>query len=925
MAVTVTTNITVLDSADDVGGNPNNIWYVGGIHSALENDPDSNVEGTNNVAHRVNTGGGVGYTVFEAANAGIGGSINFTSAANDGKHLYAWCRQSMIWALKASGGVKFHIASGENANYGEWNVLGSDHGVASYKAWVNGVVDPVHPFTNTTGTPPALSSVAWCGTRSNWATGNGKVVAIIDEVKIASEVYIKGGTTGARGTFPEIYTDDETNGYGFVKGVGGIYFVNIGLEFGDDVGTTSTYFKDVLQTVIFEDYSVSGALYKLTTVGNSTGTNSFILGNSSGTGTAKEGSGGVIFRAAGEVPFRVHCMDTNNDESHFFGCAFIGPANLYACPMRNYKFEDNSATSFTDDTRDANDAGASDAPLMPATQALNDAAYFGHDAHTYGLEITVGTAKTGTWSVVWEYYDGTAWTALQNVTDGTNSFATTGAQTVTWTMPPLWQKNAVDGNTRYWVRARIDSFTSSGTQPQLTIAKMQMSGDVHAHHGGVEFIGCNFVNMGSIHIHDGAFLKKSVITDSTVPSTNGAVDFGTSNPTTDTVRDLTIQNCAKGIQVHDYARPLNAGAAVNKGGGLVGIPITAHGWTGGKSVTITGTTNYNGTYTLDVTTSTNEIVIPATFVSETFATTDLASPNETFDLRNIKFANNTHDIRVDFPVNSTVDLNVLEGGDTPSVDNVNTSTVNVNNAVNITVAGVTEGTPVKMVADETVGTITKGDLIFEDLADNTGAVASTINYEAAFNPSGLDVRVVARNQGVATACIAEDGGAFTDETLAGVNNTTADMTLLPAVPVANDAYYFGHDEQFPSLKLDVTTAMTGTGNTIVWEYYNGTIWTALSGVVDGTSGLETLGENYVSWTLPGNWATTTVNTQGPFFYVRARLSATTTVTAVPVGRRVALDVTRYLPYDAIRTITATGLADSASWTEDSISQFNPNA
>jgi len=59
-------------------------------------------------------------------------------------------------------------------------------------------------------------------------------------------------------------------------------------------------------------------------------------------------------------------------------------------------------------------------------------------------------------------------------------------------------------------------------------------------------------------------------------------------------------------------------AAVDKGSGLVGIPITAHTFNPGDSTTLAGTTNYDASYVI-VSTTANEIVIEATFVSETFA------------------------------------------------------------------------------------------------------------------------------------------------------------------------------------------------------------------------------------------------------------------------------------------------------------------
>jgi hypothetical protein len=60
----------------------------------------------------------------------------------------------------------------------------------------------------------------------------------------------------------------------------------------------------------------------------------------------------------------------------------------------------------------------------------------------------------------------------------------------------------------------------------------------------------------------------------------------------------------------------NAGA-VDKGSGLVGIPVTGHAFIAGNEVTIAGTTNYNGVEDI-VSQTTNEIVITASFVSETF-------------------------------------------------------------------------------------------------------------------------------------------------------------------------------------------------------------------------------------------------------------------------------------------------------------------
>ena len=65
----------------------------------------------------------------------------------------------------------------------------------------------------------------------------------------------------------------------------------------------------------------------------------------------------------------------------------------------------------------------------------------------------------------------------------------------------------------------------------------------------------------------------------------------------------------------------DSGTAADKGGGEVGIPITAHPFAAGDYVTIVGTDYYNSEYRIESETA-NEIVIKATFIAETFSSTD---------------------------------------------------------------------------------------------------------------------------------------------------------------------------------------------------------------------------------------------------------------------------------------------------------------
>lgn len=99
------------------------------------------------------------------------------------------------------------------------------------------------------------------------------------------------------------------------------------------------------------------------------------------------------------------------------------------------------------------------------------------------------------------------------------------------------------------------------------------------------------------------FYVETTATASTVFSIKkNGVEFGTATFLPDTTTD--------------------AAAAVDKGSGKVGIPITGHGFSTGQIIILSGTTNYDGTHLVDSTSSTNEVVITDTYVAETFAGTE---------------------------------------------------------------------------------------------------------------------------------------------------------------------------------------------------------------------------------------------------------------------------------------------------------------
>lgn len=341
--------------------------------------------------------------------------------------------------------------------------------------------------------------------------------------------------------------------------------------------------------------------------------------------------------------------------------------------------------------------------------------------------------------------------------------------------------------------------------------------------------------------------------------------------------------------------------------------------------TFNGTTDADGAVLLD-TAQDSQNASNITFNSDGTGHGIHITATGTYDFNDFFFndygADGTTDAAVYNESGGAVTINVL-GGDTPTVRNGAGASTTINNSVTVLVNGVAEGTAIKVVADETAGTITAGDTLGEGLADANGEYSFSINYEGAFG-AGLDVLITARNQGLPAAAIADDGGVQTDETTEANSGTTNDMTLTPATPATGDAYYWGHPEEPAGLKINISNASSDASQTLAWEYWNGA-WVSLTGVTDGTDDFQTAGLNKVTWTAPSDWATTTVNTQGPYYYLRARVTAVGGTPNQAQGRWSSLDVTRYLPIPPQgvlqRTITSGGLTATLTQVQDTISIF----
>ena len=93
--------------------------------------------------------------------------------------------------------------------------------------------------------------------------------------------------------------------------------------------------------------------------------------------------------------------------------------------------------------------------------------------------------------------------------------------------------------------------------------------------------------------------------------------------------------------------------------------------------------------------------------------------------------------------------------------------------------------------------------------------------------------------------------------------------------------YFTWDRSvWHELTVNVGTALVADAITVVWEYYNGSIWTALSGVTDNTNAFQNAGVNTVDFTIPNDWvySQNIGVSANDGMMIRARITALTNLT-----------------------------------------------
>jgi hypothetical protein len=144
-----------------------------------------------------------------------------------------------------------------------------------------------------------------------------------------------------------------------------------------------------------------------------------------------------------------------------------------------------------------------------------------------------------------------------------------------------------------------------------------------------------------------------------------------------------------------------------------------------------------------------------------------------------------------------------------------------------------------------------------------------------------------KSRAQACLCVTDDGGTFVDETTPANEATADDVEIVGTTIAENDAIYVGHATiQFGEVDFNITTQGNYDATTFAVEYWDGTQFTAVSNLVDGTTAFEAAtGIVKVTFDIPEDWAKNTVLSSINGYWIRYRCTATSgTTTPCQIGQ-----------------------------------------
>ncbi len=120
--------------------------------------------------------------------------------------------------------------------------------------------------------------------------------------------------------------------------------------------------------------------------------------------------------------------------------------------------------------------------------------------------------------------------------------------------------------------------------------------------------------------------------------------------------------------------------------------------------------------------------------------------------------------------------------------------------------------------------------------------------------------------------------AYADLTSASQSTTDDDLDLAAVLATpSTDALYLGSTQPFRGVFVRMLESVSAVSGALTVKYWDGT-WKALS-VTDGTAqttGKPFSGGGSITWVLPVDWMTRSVNGSDPLYFVKITVSATPT-------------------------------------------------
>jgi hypothetical protein len=197
----------------------------------------------------------------------------YTSTTFDatGQHLRMWLNYASIGFLQtqANGGIRL-FAQDTGGAIGYWYLGGID----TYDGgWVLLQVDMDRAFDSGSANRAIINRTGF--TLNLTGAPRNATNTWFDYLVRGNGLTITGGTSGDAVLMDGIASVDASNGYGAVRRVNSVFFVNTDLTLGT---ASDIYFEDSNQIIVFENQPVDGDLYKILATG--AGTTSFKLTSS---------------------------------------------------------------------------------------------------------------------------------------------------------------------------------------------------------------------------------------------------------------------------------------------------------------------------------------------------------------------------------------------------------------------------------------------------------------------------------------------------------------------------------------------------------------------------------------------------------------------------------------------------------------------